>query len=170
MSIRIFVALAPPAPVRSALVAARELALARFGGKPVPDHNLHLTLAFLGATAEERLDELVSVVNAIPFTPLDLHLDEVGSFAGAKVVWLGSQQRHAGLDKLVAALWPGLRAAGFAFDAKDFNAHVTLLRKAVCPTHATAAVDWRADRLCIYESVSGLSGVDYHVRHRRLAA
>ena len=45
---RLFLAAHPPAPMRGRLAELARDAAARWGGRAVPDENLHLTLSFLG--------------------------------------------------------------------------------------------------------------------------
>ena len=160
---RLFIALSPPPVVRAAVLGVRDEMFARVGGKPVSAANLHLTLAFLGATPRARVAELQALMADVPFAPMALTLDEVGSFAQAKVVWMGCAARHSGLDALVADLRARLQAAGFTFDAKPFNAHVTLLRKTACETQVAKPVAWLAHQLDLYESVSSADGVVYRL-------
>ena len=50
--------------MRQAMAQATRKAARASGGRPVPAHNLHVTLAFLGSVAERRLAELAGVARA----------------------------------------------------------------------------------------------------------
>lgn len=169
-SARLFIGLTPPPAVRQQLAMARDQAHVQFGGKPVPADNLHLTLAFLGQTSLSRLDELTRLIDQCGFMAMTLQLAAIGSFSSAKVVWAGLAERHIALDALAGRLRRVLQQQDFSVDAQGFNAHVTLLRKAVCPAHTiTPTIIWRASQLSLYESRSTPAGVEYHILHRLLS-
>ncbi|HBP22496.1 MAG TPA: RNA 2',3'-cyclic phosphodiesterase, partial [Planctomycetes bacterium] len=93
---------------------------------------LHVTLAFLGEVAEERVPELRAAIESLlPVEPLRLNLAHLGSFGGSRprVVWAGLGGRDRG--KLVA-LGEGVGAAleplGFPRERRGFAPHVTLGR------------------------------------------
>ncbi len=164
---RLFIGLSPTESVRQHLALIRHHVHTRFGGRVVSTANLHLTLAFLGPTPAARSADLIRMIDGLGFAPLDLTLDQIGSFDRARVVWLGLSAHHAALDKLVESLRAQLRAGQFPTEDHPFNAHVTLLRKATCMTEPVEPIAWRADTLCLYESVSTPEGVRYDVLHRR---
>src|SRR5581483_1928235 len=58
---RIFFALWPDERVRAALAHATHKAVRSCGGRPVPVHNLHATLLFLGSVPESRIPDVVAV-------------------------------------------------------------------------------------------------------------
>ena len=73
--LRVFVALDPPAEVRSEAEAwARHLARSREGLRVVPARNSHITLAFLGRRDEFEIEEIVAAVDESqgPVTGLSL--------------------------------------------------------------------------------------------------
>ncbi|GGP24906.1 RNA 2',3'-cyclic phosphodiesterase [Silvimonas amylolytica] len=164
---RLFIGLTPPPTVRQQLVAARDQAHTQFGGKAVPEANLHLTLAFLGQTPLVRIAELSTLIDQCGFMAMTLQLATIGSFSRANVVWAGLSARHIVLDGLATRLCQTLQQHHFSIDTQGFNAHVTLLRKAICPAHVlTPAINWRASQLSLYESRSTPDGVEYQVLHR----
>jgi 2'-5' RNA ligase len=99
----------------------------------VPAENLHLTLAFLGATDPARLDGLIQAVRpafaACP--PLELVAAGGGTFPPgrpARVAWVGIE----GPPALMAAQRRAAAAAtgclGLKPDRRPFHPHVTLAR------------------------------------------
>ena len=154
---RLFLALWPREPARDALAAvARSLAQAA-SGKAVPAEKIHLTLAFLGEVAPERLDEVRAAADAIRGAPFELVLDGVGSFQKARVAWAGSSGLPGALVRLQSDLETGLRAAGFALDERPFAAHVTLARKIAFSVTAAAMapIRWQASEYVLARSESG---------------
>lgn len=134
MSLRLFVALDLPEAHRreiarrSAGLAAR-LPPARW----VPADNLHLTLVFLGATAEERLPDLRAAL-APAFAgrgPLRLEVAGAGTFPPgrpARIAWVGLR----GGPELLALQGRVAAAAadclGLEPERRPFHPHVTLAR------------------------------------------
>ena len=84
---RLFYAIWPDDNAKRGACGACRGARARLGGRPVPAENIHLTLAFLGTVADERVAEAMAVRvrgPSIRFPP-----DFVDSFRGARVGWAG---------------------------------------------------------------------------------
>jgi 2'-5' RNA ligase len=95
--------------------------------------NLHLTLAFLGHTPDERLDEVVAAANeaAALVSPFTLSFDRAGRFperGRPRVVWLGIAEGEAGVLELGAGVYAGLRSRGLRFDDRPLAPHLTLAR------------------------------------------
>ena len=94
--------------------------------------SLHLTLAFLGEQAEDRLPALREIgtrvaERCLPFT---LRTRGLGGFprpAQARVLWLGLEA-DVRLDGLAKDLRQGLGHQAFPVDGKPFTAHLTLAR------------------------------------------
>jgi 2'-5' RNA ligase len=143
---------------------------------------MHVTLAFLGRTPDERLAEVTSAVEvaASRITAFDIELDRAGRFPPSgkpRVVWLGI---GAGAQALLA-LGDNVRAElgrrTIAFDDKPLRAHVTLgrVREEVDLVDAraiAAAVEamrlphlrFRADSVVAFESVLSPRGPKYTPR------
>ena len=138
--------------------AARELVDGGSGvARVVPDTNLHVTLAFLGAVSEARLGELAAIAqrvaaSGLAIPPLRISFDRLEYWKKAQVLCAVPSRLapeasarngacaasdDAGRDvpsardalSLATALKLDLVAAGFAPDLKPFRAHVTLARK-----------------------------------------
>ncbi len=97
--------------------------------------NLHLTLAFLGEIAPNRLAAVCHAMDDTPITPMELAFDNVGRFRreGGDIWWVGLAQNHA-LTELQANLARNLAAQGFVLESRRFSPHVTLAREAVLQT------------------------------------
>jgi RNA 2',3'-cyclic 3'-phosphodiesterase len=131
---RLFIAVHIPEPVRERLAQvqarARELSL------PVtltnPD-GLHLTLAFLGETAPERVPALRECLDRAcgAVRPFTLGLAGLGVFPNERrprVLWAGLSSELPLLTQVHGALTQELRAAGFPVEDRAFRPHVTLGR------------------------------------------
>lgn len=107
------------------LVARRAPAAAR-----VHAADAHLTLAFLGDLAEDRVEAACEAARGLGVPPFDLALGPLGAFGGRapRVLWWGLEEVPDALADLARALSGALRAVGFAPDDRPFAPHVTLAR------------------------------------------
>ena len=124
---RIFFACWPSDQIREALVQRRRL-IEGVSRRQVPDHNLHLTLLFLGNQPASRLEEIQSVAGDISSRSFAFNLDHFGWFRGARVAWLGGEAPAAARE-LVDALSRAMGDLGLNFDSRPFHPHVTLFRQ-----------------------------------------
>lgn len=184
---RLFVALEPPEPVRRRIAAAAAGLKRGAGAKAseirwVPEENLHLTLQFLGAVPEERVEavELAVAGAAAAARPLLLEVKGAGGFPNARrprVVWLGLAGDVAALAGLVADLGRRLAPLGFAPESRAFSAHLTLGRArdargapglggALAAAAQDEGVAWRAAELVLFESHLSPRGPRYEAVRR----
>jgi len=152
---RLFLALWPEPPLRSALAAYRDAWRWPAGAKPVADAALHLTLHFLGAFARARIPGLATSLAVVPASGSAMH-----PMGGA--VWKGGIavlrfDANAALVELHGRLGAVLADAGIALDPRPFTPHVTLARKAAKaePPATHPAFEWRADGFALVESLPG---------------
>jgi 2'-5' RNA ligase len=154
---RLFFALWPDAPAAAALATlAKELA-ARSGGTSVPPAKIHLTLAFLGDVAGDRMEAAMRAPEGARWRGFDMVLDTVGSFRGARVAWAGCRERAAELVELQSGLAGRLAEGGFALDDRPYTPHVTLARKIARPIRpgGTTPIAWHATELALVRSETG---------------
>lgn len=126
---RVFFALELPPAQRALVEAAVQPLRERFAARWVRDESWHLTLVFLGDTAEEQLPALISRVAAIAagHAPLTLALRGAGTFGGAspRVLWLGVDGELDAARALQAQLQTALEVK----DAHEgWTPHLTLAR------------------------------------------
>jgi len=127
---RLFIALAPPAGLRTAAAAVA----AKFAGEEalawVSAQQLHLTLRFLGETDAITLAALRGALRQLQFAPFRLVTAGVGFFPderNASVFWVGINHDErllafkGQLDQLLAA-------QGFPRDNRRFTPHLTVAR------------------------------------------
>jgi len=181
---RLFFALWPNEAQRDALAQAVAESVRACGGRAVPTHNLHVTLAFLGSVPEGRVAELDRIASRVAAALADIASWSV-SFARLEhwarpqiLVALGSEERDgvhfgAGARAAQPASPPALAlrlkdetaAAGFSPDLKPFRAHVTVARKVAhaVAAHPTRAVPWHFDAFALVESRPHAAGPLYSV-------
>ncbi len=136
---RLFVALALPDPVRSALVA---LTQSLPGVTWTPPAQLHLTVRFLGDVPVPQIEPLVARFATVRVEPFLLPVEGLGAFPPKRpprVLWAGVGSGHPRLHQLRQRLDDTMLAAGLDVDLRTFHPHVTL---ALCPG-ATAATAQR---------------------------
>ena len=94
--------------------------------------NFHLTLAFLGDTPEERVEEIQACMDACPAPVMEIGIGPLGRFRrnGGDILW---RQIETGpeLLKLQSQLSAALREAGFPLENRPFRPHMTLARRAI---------------------------------------
>lgn len=122
---RLFVAVLPDESARQRLAGVlAQLQEACPSCRAVDPSNLHITLAFIGSSAEYAAiaDSLLEA----PFLPLDIRLCGYGRFPG---ILYASVEESGRLAELAKAVRHRLDAHGIRYDAKPFAAHMTLARK-----------------------------------------
>jgi RNA 2',3'-cyclic 3'-phosphodiesterase len=177
--VRLFIALPLPAEIASAAAA---LLPDLPGLRRVRPELLHITLAFLGHTADERVADVVAACTdaAADQAPFAVTLDRAGRFpeSGApRVVWLGMGEGAAESAGLAIAIRRALTARDLSFDAKPFRPHVTLARVTDDADRTTAraiaaaverlpvpALRFRVEAVIPFESVLSPKGPRYTPR------
>ena len=151
---RLFFALWPPQAARDELAAVAAALVARSGGRAVAASKVHLTLAFLGDTPQDRIALARDAANEARGSVFDACLDRLGSFSRAGVAWAGMSRSPEALLELAAGLSGSLRRRGFVLDDRPFAAHVTLVRRierSVGP-EPMPPVRWQASEFALVES------------------
>lgn len=132
---------------------------ARAGARPLQARDLHLTLAFIGELPRDALSPLGQEIGAalraagvrLPNAHDALTFDQVGSFRGADVAWLGMSQPPPWLAPLAQAVRDALDAAGVSYDRKPFVPHLTVARGVRVPAEPIEPIvthGWRAALAC----------------------
>jgi 2'-5' RNA ligase len=133
---------------------------------------LHLTLRFLGPTAEEHVDATTAAVRAVAAAasgPIELELAGAGAFPRPdrpRTLWIGVRGDLDGLSRLAASTERALVGAGWPPESRPFRPHLTLARSDGLPAGALVAtrladamadlsIGCSVDRVGLYESVTG---------------
>jgi 2'-5' RNA ligase len=159
---RVFFALWPRPAVAASLAASAQMAHALCGGRIMRQDTLHLTLAFIGDVPAVRIDGLLEAASRVTGDAFSLSLDRLGCWRHNRIVWAGASEPPPQLIALVGQLNERLADAGFPLEARDFAAHLTLLRKARCvalPAFETIA--WPVAEFVLAESQLAASGAAY---------
>lgn len=129
--LRTFIAVRIPATPGLRALHAR---LSQLGDRfrPVALDNLHVTLKFLGDTAEEKVPEIETRLKRViePQPAMQVRLSGVGAFPHERrpsVLWVGLAGAEA-LCRIAGELERELVGLGFAPEGRAFQPHLTLLR------------------------------------------
>ena len=164
-TVRVFFALWPDAEARDRLAALAKEVAARTRGRAPPATNLHVTLAFIGEVACERIEALAAIGAAIAAraTPFVLTLDCRGSYRGTGIAWAGASRVPDALDELVRNLSAALAARDFPVEQRAFSPHVTLSRRSRTPEAGALAapIGWTVARLALVASETLSGGPHY---------
>ena len=165
-TVRLFFALWPEGNLQGRLAAWAKQAAGR--ARPMRRENIHLTLAFLGATNAALVSVLGACACAVRFAPLALTLDQVGYWKHNRIIWCGPEDEPQALTALVADLRAGLDEAGIHYDPKPFVSHVTLVRKSsgLGAAPRWTPLEWEVRDFALVRSVPIEGGVSYAVLRR----
>ncbi len=163
--LRLFFALWPTPAQQDTMAAIASQMQRQCGGRRVATPLLHLTLAFLGDTAPERVAELTRLAAAIEFTPFSLMLTRAGVWSRSGIGWLAPADTPAPLQALLDQLNTALGQAGFPVEHRRFKPHITVLRKALrAPAEPLAVeIDWPVAGFALLRSTLGRGGPEYRV-------
>ena len=145
---------------------------------------LHLTLRFLGPTATTQVDAIEAAIDAAAAgaAPFDVAIRGAGAFpspARPRTLWLGLDEGQAPLERLAGDLDQRLAGAGWPPVERPFRAHLTLARAdgrragpataaALIRRAATFEAAFAADRLVLFESLTGGGPARYVAHHEAL--
>ena len=148
---RLFVAVRFSPAVRSALLDGIS-ALRRQGkGTFTRPENLHLTLAFIGETANAALAKVV-LEQLHTTKPFSMTVGGLGHFDD---LWWTGVRENGELETLALSVQSALRHAGFAIEKRRWRPHVTLVRRwqGPRPTVTVRETSMTVDRISLMESL-----------------
>jgi len=172
---RLFFALWPEPSVRDAL--AHQVAsgsCTEAGAAPTRAENLHLTLAFLGAVPDPRLDEVLAVAASIRAAPFALTLDRQEYWAEPGIFCLVPSIVHPSLIGLARDIASGLQARALPVEQRTYRPHVTLCRKSrkaaelpdPVPQSSVTPIEWPVREFVLAESADDRGGSRYRITAR----
>ena len=94
--------------------------------------NLHITLAFLGDTDEDKINAVISMLKGVceGFGEFELVIKGAGvfkNFSDPRVIWTGIEPSGK-LNLLNSSIKNGLKVSGISIEDRPFNPHLTLGR------------------------------------------
>ena len=167
---RLFFALWPDDALRPRIAETAAWAVSEHapGGRALKPDKYHVTLQFLGdfrPLPPSLVESAKAAASAVRSPAFDLSLDEVGSFRGADVWWLGSQRAPDALRALFDSL--GQRLAQHRVPVKsaaNFVPHLTVqrdVRRHIRPT-PVPPLTWPVREFVLIDSQPG-RGTPYEV-------
>ena len=170
---RLFVAVELPEGVRSAIDDAsapwrRSLPAFRWNR---PDA-LHLTIAFIGGVDADQVAAIEAEVEAAAaeLAPVPTGLTRLGMFperGGARLLWVGLDDPHGGLQRLATAA--AIALEGFLeAEGRPYHPHITIARArrpSAVPSafrdDAMPSTRWTIDAVTLFRSHLGAGGPHY---------
>jgi len=164
---RLFFALWPTGAVRDAVDRFARQAI-RKRAKRIPSEKLHITLAFAGSVTADVRDCLETGAERIAAEPFDLRIDTLGYWPRPRIIWAGPGQRPRAAWALVKSLRELFLACELQPEARAWQPHITLARKAGRGLEATQMepIDWSISDFCLVESVTDDTGASYRILRR----
>ncbi|TZG29271.1 RNA 2',3'-cyclic phosphodiesterase [Sphingomonas montanisoli] len=166
---RLFVALKPSFPMRSALLDA-------MGGVPgarwQDDEQLHLTLSFIGDVDRHQAEDIAAALGNVRHPPVNFTLAGLGSFDRRDRIdslWVGITPQDE-VRSLHDAVLRALARAGVKPETRAYLPHITIARfsRGQAPTGpipaaqlTPAPVEGRCEHFILYESHLGSEGSTY---------
>lgn len=120
---RSFIALPLPEEVCEAL---SDIAHSLPIGRPVPEENLHLTLAFLDDLSQSDLERTHETLDTLSAPPVTLRLAGLELFGGKAPALMAI--RATGAEALHTTVTRAVARAGLTLPRRRFRGHVTLTR------------------------------------------
>jgi 2'-5' RNA ligase len=132
---RLFVAIEIDEAIRRRIESTRsqlrsQVVLSKGSVKWIEPENTHLTLIFLGETADNQLMDICRIVEetAQNHSAFELEVKGLGTFGRpARVVWAGVTENPK-LKVLQADLRDAFEMGGWATENREFSGHLTLCR------------------------------------------
>jgi 2'-5' RNA ligase len=183
---RLFVAVPTPSEVRRSVEELVE------GVRAAADPNrrdvrwvrldgLHLTLRFLGPTADDAIAGVAAAVDraAAALPPFEVAIGGAGAFpsvARPRALWLAVTAGVTELDTAARTLDDRLAEVGWARDDRPYRPHLTLARsdgvrtgpdvaKRLIDAATTFEARFRAESVILFESISGGGPARYEPVH-----
>ena len=165
---RLFFALWPPDGLREKIQEATRQVTTAQRGRVIPAANLHITIAFLGEIAQERVQAAVDAGAATQAPVFGLCLDRIEAMRRSRVLCLVPTSAPSQLAELVDRLRFNLLDRQFKLQRQEFRPHVTLMRDLSRAPDAVgiAPLHWHVDSFALIESQLGRTGSQYSVLQR----
>ena len=142
--------------------------VARAGGRIIPADNLHVTLAFLGSVAAERIGNVLRAGDAIAAEAFTFTLDQIECWRRSEVLALSSSVVPTSLQSLVDQLRISLLQQEFKLTDEVYRPHVTLVRRLAAHYRRVEIdpVEWRVVDFVLVDSVTAQEGSRYSIVQR----
>ena len=130
----------------------------------IPVQNYHITVVFLGETDDNALQKLADLLENFNHQSFQLHLNKVGYWPDANVLWLGTDEVPDALVEMHKVCRRTVNRLGVRGGGKRYEPHVTLAKKfSTPPASALFEPDFlfRVQSLQLWSSVRDSAGARY---------
>ncbi|MES9862360.1 MAG: RNA 2',3'-cyclic phosphodiesterase [Candidatus Thiodiazotropha sp. LLP2] len=150
---RLFFALWPSAEVRDQLHNCLEEGPS-VKGRPHHPADLHMTLVFLGQVESQQMACIRQAAEEIDVQSFSMEIEHSGYWPRPKIVWAAPESTPQPLTQLVDGLKHKLVSCGFEPEARPYQPHVTLYRKAQhhLPWHLEKPIPWEVSEFVLATS------------------
>ncbi len=122
----------------------------------VENHNLHITLCFLGNVSEQTQRAIISQVENTSFSAFSISFGQIEYWRQSSVCCLTPLYPEVNLLVLADGLKAFASTSGIDTDQRLYEPHVTLARGQVTVTAADIkSFDWHVTSFCLMESNQG---------------
>lgn len=134
-------------------------------GRILDKKNWHITLAYFGAANIETQQCIETQAALIKAQPFDLSLSKSGYWKKPAVAWLAPTSIPEELKQLALDVQQNLVHCGYQPDAREYQPHVTLVRKAkqFPSVKEVQPINWSVRKFCLVESKTHPAGAEYTV-------
>jgi RNA 2',3'-cyclic 3'-phosphodiesterase len=127
---RIFIAIDLPDKIRHEIAELqRDLKPVSTSVRWVAPESIHLTLKFLGETAEDRIPEIDGALLGLTWKPFTVTVRGIGFFPGnrsPRVFWAGMEA--SSMQELAQQIDTRMENLGFEKEKRAFRPHITIAR------------------------------------------
>ncbi len=135
------------------------------GGRVVAEHDLHLTLAFVGSVDSSTLDQLCVAASELALPAVSVRLDKLGFWPRGGVVYAGCHDGDASRDllRLMRSVIGLLDTLHLPHDHRSLSPHVSLARnvRGIDLPRLGTPFHWQARTFALVRSVLQPSGARY---------
>ena len=134
-------------------------------GKPVPQANLHMTLAFFGMVDPQQESELKAAVGKMDRLQFSVTLDTLSHWPKPRILCLNGETQDAGLQSMASSSQNLINALGLTASEHSYKPHITLSRKAngLPSGISVSPLIMEPTELHLYHSHNPGSGVQYDI-------
>ena len=145
--------------------------------KLVEPENIHITLKFLGDTAEDQLEDIIQIMRECckDIKPFKLLFQGTGAFPNLnyiKILWVGLEG-YGPLETLAKDLDSRLTGLGFRAEKRGFKPHITVgrvksrknkqaLKDLLITNKADNFGELNVDHICLKKSILDSKGPTYY--------
>jgi 2'-5' RNA ligase len=161
---RAFIAIPLPQEIKTFLANIQnQLKTSGADVKWVAPDNIHLTLKFLGEKDDEKIKQVIVILEEIAkdkkqFTARLASLGAFPEIASPRVIWVGIDRGNENSKLIAAELEERIAAIGIPKEEKGFSSHITIAR-----TKSSKSMDNLVKELNLYADKFGQEKAEFNV-------